>query len=73
MIKITDGNTTKEVTKGMFENLYSAMGYKLVEDKSELKSVRKDETPVKEVSEPKEEKEEVKKEAPTKGFPKTSK
>ena len=41
MIKITNGNDTKIVTKGMFENLYSGMGYKIVGDKKELKQVEK--------------------------------
>lgn len=74
MVKITDGKTIRDVTKGMFDNLYSSMGYKLVEEnKSELKSVKKEEAPVKEESSEKPKGEKEVKEISTKGFPKTSK
>lgn len=41
MIKITDGVNTKIVTLGMFDNLYSKMGYRVVEDKPIVKQVEK--------------------------------
>jgi hypothetical protein len=40
MVKITDGTNTKEVTKGMFDNLYSHMGYRLIEKQNESKPVQ---------------------------------
>lgn len=33
MIKITDGSVEREVTKGAFDNLYSKMGYEVVQKK----------------------------------------
>lgn len=33
MIKITNGSIEREVTKGAFDNLYSKMGFKVVEKK----------------------------------------
>lgn len=59
MIKITDGVNTKNVTMGMYMDLYSNMGYKPVTAVNESKKEIK-------VEEPKEEpkKEEVRKERP---------
>lgn len=56
MIKITNGSDTKIVTKGMFNDLYSAMGYKPV--KNNVKVEPKVETKVepKEIVKEKEEK-----------------
>lgn len=44
MIKITNGTDVKVVTKGMFDSLYSGMGYRPVVNKNESKVV-KEETP----------------------------
>ena len=33
MVKITNGSIEREVTKGAFENLYSKMGFSIVEEK----------------------------------------
>lgn len=49
MIKITDGVNTKIVTLGMFDNLYSKMGYRVVEDKPIVKQVEEVKEEVKEV------------------------
>lgn len=43
MIKITNGSSTKVVTKGLYESLYSKMGYKLAnEPKQPSVEVKKD-------------------------------
>lgn len=34
MVKITNGSVEREVTKGAFENLYSKMGFSIVEKKT---------------------------------------
>ena len=44
MIKITNGTDVKVVTKGMFDSLYSGMGYRPVVNKNESRVV-KEETP----------------------------
>lgn len=34
MVRITDGSVEREVTKGAFDNLYSKMGFTLVQNKT---------------------------------------
>lgn len=55
MVRITNGSVEREVTKGAFENLYSKMGFSIVEKKT----ISKPEV----VKEVKEEKEEIAKES----------
>lgn len=40
MLKITNGNVEKLVTKGAYENSYKAMGFEIVGDKKEVKEVK---------------------------------
>lgn len=39
MIKITNGITNKEVTKGAYENFYKPLGYEIVGDKKPIREV----------------------------------
>ena len=55
MVRITDGNIEREVTKGAFDNLYSKMGFKIV-SKPKDKVISKTEV----ILEDKEEKEDAK-------------
>ena len=60
MLKITDGVNEKTVTRGMFDSLYSRMGYKVVVENKVEKApvVKKVEEPIEEkVEEPKVEEE----------------
>ena len=61
MIKITNGTDIKEVTNGMYKSLYSTMGYKPVDTKSESKPVVKEPEKVVEEKKIVEEVKEVKK------------
>lgn len=56
MIKITNGTDVKVVTKGMFDSLYSYMGYRPVGQKVESKPVIEEKK--EEIQEPSVEKEE---------------
>ena len=38
MVKITNGVNVFEVTKGAFDGIYSRQGYKLVDEKAEVKA-----------------------------------
>ena len=40
MLKITNGNVEKLVTKGAYENSYKAMGFEIVGDKKEVKEIK---------------------------------
>ena len=40
MLKITNGNIEKLVTKGAYENSYKAMGFEIVGDKKIVKEVK---------------------------------
>lgn len=47
MLKITDGVNVKTVTKGMFDNLYYKMGYKIIAEMVPVKEpVVEEEKPV---------------------------
>lgn len=65
MITITNGTTTKVVTKGVFENIYSKLGYKNVTTSKRVEVVEK-ETPKEDKIEPKVIKEKETKEQPEK-------
>ena len=41
MIKITNGIDVNYVTKGMFKEFYSGMGYRIVNEKNDQKQVEK--------------------------------
>ncbi len=61
MVKITDGNSTKTVTMGMYNDIYRQMGFRIVGSNNEKK-----------VIEPKKVEEEVVKDAPFKERPTTN-
>ena len=64
MIKISNGITDKEVTKGAYKNFYEHLGYEIIDDK---KPLGKEVEAKKEVEIKDEPKKEFKKEAELKG------